>query len=120
MADSDNERRWGLEGFVGRLSELTTVLGPDVAPVVERVQSEVAAGIAERDRGDIGAATARVATAMAELAALGDRVGPAEGAMMRALTAQFIDGMNRGDRERMETDLDRIQERTGRPKRPLD
>ena len=55
--------------------------------------------MAARDRGDRDAALLALATGMGELASLGDRLGAAEGAMMRAVTAAFIGGMARDDRD---------------------
>ena len=52
---------------------------------------------------------------MAELVELGDRLDPAEGAMMRMLVSVFIEGLGAGDREQVEAGLQRIQEKTGKP-----
>lgn len=117
MADCDKERQWAMESFLGRLGELRTVLGDDVAPVLEKVRSQIIAGLAARDRGDLPEAGLRLAEAMAQLATLGERLGAAEGAMMRAVTAEFITGMARGDGDAMERGIDRIQQRAGTPKR---
>ena len=71
--------------------------------------------IAERDRGNRGAALTSLARAMAEIAQLGDRVGPAEGAMMRAVTAALISGLARADREEIERNFQIIQGQAGEP-----
>lgn len=105
-----------MESFLTRLGELRTVLGEEVAPVLERVRSELVAGLAARDRGDVGEAGVRVAKAMAELATLGDRLEGGEGELMRAMTAEFIRSMARGDADAMERGVDRIQARAGTPK----
>ncbi|MBI5504239.1 MAG: hypothetical protein HY899_05535 [Deltaproteobacteria bacterium] len=116
-ADSDKERRWAMESFLGRLGELRVVLGDDVVPVLDRVRAELLAGLAARDRGDLPEAGVRLARAMAELATLGDRLGDAEGALMRVVTAEFIRSMAHGDADAMERGVDRIQARAGTPKK---
>lgn len=110
------QRRWALESFLSRFDELERVLGPDVAPVLGRVREELAAGVAERARGRDDAALERIGRAMADLAALGDTIGPAEGALMRALTEQFVRDLSQGDANAAEVSLDRIQAQAGRPK----
>jgi len=105
-----------MESFLGRLSELRVVLGDDVAPVLEKVRGELLAGLAARDRGDMPEASVRLAKSMAELATLGDRLEAGEGALMRVVTAEFIQSMARGDSDAMERGVDRIQARAGTPK----
>jgi len=105
-----------MESFVGRLGELRTVLGEEVAPVLEKVRAELLGALAARDRGDLPEAGVRLATAMAALATLGDRLDAGEGALMRAMTAEFIRSMARGDTDEMERGIDRIQARAGTPK----
>ena len=114
---ADDERLWALERFVGGIDELKTVLGADTAPVIDKVKHELIAAMAARDRGDRDAAVLSIARAMAELAALGDRLGGAEGAMMRAVTAALIEGLARDDREQIEQSLAVIQSNAGTPKR---
>lgn len=109
-------RLWALERFVAGIDELKTVLGVDVAPVVDRAKQQLVVGMAARDRGDRPAALVALANAMAELATLGDRLGGTEGAMMRAVTAAFIQGLAREDREQVERTLAVIQSQAGTPK----
>jgi len=109
-----------MESFLGSLDELKTVLGAGAAPAIEKAKAGLVAGLAKRDQGDVPAAVAHVAAAMAELAALGDRLGQAEGAMMRAITAQFVSALGRGDRQAIEENLERIQRNAGTAKKPGD
>jgi hypothetical protein len=112
-----DERAWPIERFVGGIDELKTVLGPDAAPVVDKVKHELIAAMAARDRGERDAAVAALARGMAALAGLGDALGGAEGAMMRAVTAAFIQGLARDDREQVERSLAVIQANAGTPKK---
>lgn len=114
---ASEERQWPLERLVGGIDELRIVLGPDVDPAVERVKAELVAAMAARDRGDHDAALVRIANGMSQLASLGDRLGAAEGAMMRAVTAAFIGGMARDDRDTVERTLEAIESRAGTPRK---
>lgn len=116
MSDEKGQRKWAIEGLVGGLDELVTVLGQDVAPTLAAIKAEIIAAMAERDRGDTPAAVERIGRAMKELAALGDRLDPAEGAMMRALAASFAQNLGRGDSASAEDTLDRIQDKAGKPR----
>ena len=114
-----DERQWALERFVGSIDELKTVIGADTAPIIDKVKSGLIAAMAERDRGDRDAVLVSIARAMAELAGLGDRLGGAEGAMMRAVTAALIEGMARDDRDAIERNLGVIQSKAGTPKKDV-
>ena len=113
---ASDERLWALERFVGGIDELKTVLGADAAPVVDKAKQQLINAMAARDRGDRAATLLALATAMAELATLGDRLGGAEGAMMRAVTAAFIQGLARDDRDEVERNLGVIQSQAGTPR----
>lgn len=115
---ADDERLWALERFVGGIDELKTVLGADVAPTIDRVKHELSTAMASRDAGDRDGAVLGIARAMAELAGLGDRLGGMEGSMMRAVTAAFVEGLARSDREAVEANLARMQSQAGTPKKP--
>ena len=115
---ADDERQWPLERLVLGIDELKVVLGPEVAPAVERVKEFLVRALAHRDRGDRTASLEAVASAMAELAALGDRLDSAEGAMMRAVAGAFVGGLAREDRNAVEQNLNIIQARAGTPKKP--
>jgi len=110
-------REWPLERFVTGLDELRTVLGADTGPALEKVRHEILKGMAQRDRGDRDGTLACIANAMAMLAGLGDRLGGAEGAMMRAVTAAFIGGMARADQDAIERNLSVIQGNAGTPRK---
>lgn len=114
---ASNERLWALERFVAGVDELKTVLGADTAPSVEKAKTQLIAAVAARDRGDRDAALVALAKAMAELAGLGDRLGGTEGSMMRAVTAAFIQGLARDDRDAVERNLAVIQSHAGTPKK---
>ncbi len=117
MSDQQNQSSFPLEGLVRGLDELTTVLGPAAAPVVDKVREGLIRAMAQRDQGDRQAALVSIATAMADLTTLGDELGTAEGQAMRMLTAAFTAGLARNDREAVEAGLERIQERAGTPKK---
>ena len=111
-----DERLWALERFVGGIDELKTVLGVETAPIVDKAKRQLIAAMAARDRGDPNAALVALSEAMAALATLGDRLGGTEGAMMRAVTAAFIQGLARDDRDAVERHLAVIQSHAGTPK----
>jgi len=113
-----DERLWAIERLAGGLGELVTVIGPEAAPVVERVKARLIEAMAARDDGRSPEALTALAAAMADLVELGDRLDPAEGAMMRMLVSAFIEGLGAGDREQVEAGLQRIQEKTGTPHEP--
>ena len=115
---ADDERLWMIERFVGGIDELKTVLGADAAPVVDRAKMQLITAMAARDRGDREASILALAHAMADLATLGDRLGGAEGAMMRAVTGALIEGLARDDREQVERNLGIIQSQAGTPLEP--
>jgi hypothetical protein len=111
------ERLWPIERLVGGIDELRTVLGTEVGPAVDRVKAELVAAMAARDRGQHDAALLAIARGMGELASLGDRLGAAEGEMMRAVTSAFIGGMACDDREAVERNLKAIESRAGTPRK---
>ena len=111
----NDEIQWPLERFLGGLDELKAVLGTEVAPTLGRVKEELIAAIAARDRGDRDGALVNLSRGMAALADLGDRLGGAEGAMMRTVTAAFITGLARTDQELIERNLKLIQAQAGTP-----
>lgn len=115
---AQDERQWGLERFAASIDELKAVLGPDAAGAVEEAKSELGRALAARDLGDRDGAVAAIARAMAGLASLGDQLGGAEGAMMRALTGELMKGLAGNDREAVERSLELIGSRAGTPKKP--
>ena len=115
---SENERLWPLERLVDGLDELKGVLGSDVAPTVESIKARLRTAIAARDDGKKDEAIFEVGSAMAELSTLGDRIGPAEGAMMRAVTGEMLKGFADEDRDRIEQNMAVIQSKAGKPKEP--
>ena len=113
-----DERLWALERFVAGIDELKTVLGAGAAPVVDKAKQLLIGAMAARDRGDRDACLVALAKAMAELAGLGDHLDGAEGKMMRFVTAAFIQGLARDDRDAVERNLSVIQSQAGTPKKP--
>lgn len=114
---ADEERQWAIERFVTGIDELKTVLGQETAPAIDRVKSHLVAAAAARDDGKRTQALESLARAMTVLAELGDQIGGAEGAMMRAVTAAFLQGLAADDREAVERNLALIESRAGTPKR---
>ncbi|RMD83894.1 MAG: hypothetical protein D6815_05440 [Candidatus Dadabacteria bacterium] len=109
--------QWTIERLLAGLDELERVLGPGSADVLGRVRLRLREAAARRDLGDRRAAALAVATCLAELAAMGDRFGPAEGAMMRALSSAFLAGLARQDRSQVEAALAAIEARAGKRKK---
>ena len=66
------------------------------------------------------AGSARVSTAEADPDLPGLPGDEAEGAVMRAITAQFVTALGRGDRQAIEENLERIQRNAGTAKKPGD
>lgn len=110
------EKSWALEGFLLRLDELARVLGPGSEAGIAQAKAAVLEALAARSRGDDAACELGLARAMASVAALGDGLDPGEGALMRALAGAFVQGMAKEDGEAMQTSLDRIEARAGKPK----
>jgi len=86
-----------LESVVAQLRELEVVLGPQIAPVLDAVRMMLISAMAARDRGDVPGAVVEIGKAMDRLAALADRLDPAEAVLMRALTSSFREALLRGD-----------------------
>ena len=86
-----------IEQVVARLSELEVVLGESARGAMPRVRDHLLAAMAARDRGDPPAALQRIGQAMEYLAALADRLDPAEALLMRALAERFRNALAHGD-----------------------
>ena len=114
---ADNERVWDIERFAFGLEELKTVIGADAGPAVDAVKADLFAAMAARDSGNRDGALVLIAKAMSGLAALGDRLGTAEGAMMRGVTAEIIKGLATEDRDSVERNLSLIESQAGTPKK---
>jgi hypothetical protein len=116
LSSGKTENEVALETFLTRLDELPRVIGPEATPVIEKVKQGILEGLAARDRGDLVAVTVAIAGAMEEIARLGESLDGPEGQLMQGLAAQFISGMARNDVTTMEQNLERIQNRAGKPK----
>ncbi len=112
----NQQSQWPIERLLGGLSQLESALSADCAAVLAAVRSDLQAAIAERDGGRHQAAAVQLAQAMTRLAELADRLGNAEGSMMRALTGALIAGLAAKDRGAVESALERIQRQAGRPR----
>jgi len=86
-----------IEQVMARVSELEIVLGAPAQAVMPLVRARLTEAIAARDRGDPPGAIAKVGEAMDQLAALADRLDPAEAMLMRALSQRFRSALLRGD-----------------------
>jgi len=86
-----------IEQVVARLSELEIVLGSAGREVMPIVRARLTDAMAARDRGDPPAAIANIGEAMDHLAALADRLDPAEAMLMRALSQRLRSALLRGD-----------------------
>ena len=107
-----------LHMLVSRMGELKVVLGPAAAPGVDRVEQELRAGLAARERGDVGTAVAKISHAMELLAGLASDADPAEGAMMRAMAEQFKQALARGALGDAKATADVMRDRSGSVLRP--
>jgi hypothetical protein len=111
-----------LQVLVSRMGELKVVLGPAAAPGVDRLEQELRAGLAARERGDVGTAVGKISHARELLAGLAGAADPAEGAMMRAMAEQFKQALARGALGDAKATADVMRERSGsvvRPKKPV-
>ena len=86
-----------IEQVVTRLSELEIVFGEPATPVIATVRTRLLEAMAARDRGDQHAALLLIGQAMDHLAALADRLDPAEALLMRALAERFRTALAQGD-----------------------
>src|SRR5438132_3266798 len=78
-----------LEALFSRLGELKIVLGPAAAPGVDEVERHLREGLAARERGDLGAALAKLTHAIDLLPGLAGHADAVEGAMMRAIAGRL-------------------------------
>lgn len=110
-----------LDAFFSRVDEIKLAVGPRGRAGIGQVEELLREGLAARGRGDVPYAIGRVLLAMERLAELVSHDDPSEGAMMRAMAAQFrraLLGGAMGDaREKVEV----MRERSGAvitPKKP--
>jgi len=110
-----------LEALFSRLGELKIVLGPAAAPGVDEVERHLREGLAARERGDLGAALAKLTHAMDLLAGLAGHADAVEGAMMRAIAERFRQALARGALGEARETADVMRARSGSvltPKKP--
>ena len=110
-----------LAALFSRMGELKVVLGPAAAPGVDEVERHLREGLAARERGDPGAAVAKIARAMDLLAGLAGHADAAEGAMMCAIAERFRQALARGALGEAKETADVMRARSGSvlaPKKP--
>jgi hypothetical protein len=86
-----------IEEVVSRIAELEVVLGDAARAVIPSVRARLTEAMAARDRGNLPDAIERIGQAMDTLAALADRLDPAEALLMRALSQRFRGALLQGD-----------------------
>jgi hypothetical protein len=106
-----------LEELLAGLGELETVLGETARPALAAIRGRLIEAAAARDRGDPVATLQAVSAAMADLAALADRLDPPEGRAMRAVAERFGTALLRGDLSEAKQGLDVMFERSGARRR---
>jgi hypothetical protein len=109
----DPEIPLGIEAVVTRLAELETVLGPQIAPVLDAVRAALVSAMAARDRGDLPRAVEQVSQAMHRLASFADGLDPTEATLMRALVQTFRTALLRGDRSEAQQSATQMFEKSG-------
>jgi hypothetical protein len=92
---------------------MRTALGAAAEPAIAAVQARLGDAIAARDRGDPAGAMRAIGEAMEAIARLADRLDPAEGAMMRAVSEHFRTALFRGHVPDAKQGLDVMFERSG-------
>jgi hypothetical protein len=80
------------------LHELEVVIGESARPVVAAVRMQLVEAAGKRSGGDIAGALSSIREAMEKLAALGSRLDPAEGRMMRLVAERFTRALGEGDK----------------------
>ena len=95
------------------LRELEVTLGAEARPAVAEIRAKLAEAAAIRARGDVPGAVAIVGRAMEKLAALGDRLDPAEGAVMRMIADRFSAALGGGDKGSAKEAVDFMRRRAG-------
>ncbi len=106
-----------LEQVIPALAELETVLGEPARAVIPVVQARLTAAMAARDRGDPVEVLRLIGQAMAELAALADRLDAQEAGLMRVVADRFRAALLRGDMPEAKQDLDIMFDRSGAKRR---
>jgi hypothetical protein len=98
------------------LRELEVTFGPETRPVIAGIRANLAEAAAMRERGDLPGAVATVGRAMDKLAALGSRLDPAEGALMRMIAERFRAALTGGDKGSTKDAVKFMRRRAGDPK----
>lgn len=95
------------------LGELEVVIGPKARTTIVRVREGLMNAAAARDRGDMPGALEQIRNAMAQLAALGAELDPAEGMMMRAIAERFAAAMGEGAKGDVKNAVDTMRRKAG-------
>lgn len=109
-----------IEQLLEGLSELERVLGETARTALPAIRTRLIEAAAARDRGEPVATLAAVSAAMAELAAVAERLDPLEGQAMRMVAERFGTALLRGDLPGAKQGLDVMFERSGARVRKLD
>ncbi len=84
--------------LANNLGELEVVIGESARPVVAEVRTRLVEAAGKRSGGDVAGALSSIREAMEKLAALGSRLDPAEGHMMRLVAERFTRALGEGDK----------------------
>lgn len=95
------------------LRELEVTFGPETRPIIAEIRTSLAEAAAMRERGDLPGAVATVGRAMERLAALGARLDPAEGALMRMIADRFRTALAGGDKSTTKDTINVMRRRAG-------
>jgi hypothetical protein len=112
-ADDHSAIPLGIESVIARLGELEIVFGPQAKDVITAVRRTLVEALAARERGDHAGSVARIGAAMDRLAALADRLDPAEAVLMRTVAEQFRAALLRRDSAAARRTADVMFERSG-------
>lgn len=102
-----------LEAFLGRMNEMTAVLGPDKADGVRALEALVQEGLAAREQGDVPRAMRAIVRAMDLLADLAGADPRLDGPLLRAMAARFRAALGRGSLADARASADVMREQSG-------
>ncbi len=106
-----------LEALIAGLGDLGLAFGPQAAPGLAKVRTQLETALAARKGGDTARAVEAITAAMRTLAELADVLDPREAAMMRALAGQFEGALKRGDAAHAAGHVDEMRKHSGAVKK---
>ena len=95
------------------LGELEIVIGERARPAIAGVRERLRDALACRERGDMAGSIAAIRLAMAQLAALGSTLDPAEGAVMQTIAERFANAIGAGHKGDAKTSVDMMRRKAG-------